>query len=165
MGLEVAAVHFKFFRKEEGFKEKVHEKLLETLKETERNLRKIITADFDGDGDLVDVANKLFVENNRTALQVRLMKVRDDIESLSSMDLSRKSKVEVGALVTVDDDGKERIFLVVPESFSGFETVEVDGKVVYTLSPKAPLYASLKDREAGEELYYDGEKMTIVEVV
>jgi len=167
MGIEVSAVHT-LTRKEEGektLKERVFRELLRKLEETVRNMERLLRADFDGDGDEVDAANYLATTRTGAVLSLRISKLKEEINSLSCLDLSERETVSPGALIVAEVDGKKERYLVLPaESFSRFERLEVDGEEYFTLTTRAPLYEALRGKREGDEVFVNGTKVVILEV-
>ena len=69
------------------------------------------------------------------------------------------SRVGLGSLVQLEEDGTERWVLVVPEG--GGSKVEVDGVTVHSVTPRSPLGQGLVGCEEGDAVEIDGTQREI----
>jgi transcription elongation GreA/GreB family factor len=174
MGVEVACVHYstsalmetakEYLDRE--FKTAVLHSLIEKLEESLRSLAGSIQRDFDSEGDSFDTANKIAHLYDSSAVTERVLKLKREIDCLREIDIERRNTVSAGSLIVVDFAGEKERFLILPaECFSGFETVEVGGVKVSTLTTKAPLFSVLAGKKAGEKVRFNKREITLLEVV
>jgi hypothetical protein len=78
------------------------------------------------------------------------------LDLIERIDFGPKSKVEPGAVVKLDG----RYFVIGVAS----GVFDYDGQSFMGLSPEAPIYAVLEDREAGETFTFRGHAHTVEEV-
>jgi len=148
------------------FKTAVLHSLIEKLEESLRSLAGSIQRDFDSEGDSFDTANKIAHLYDSSAVTERVLKLKREIDCLREIDIERRTVVSAGSLVVIDFAGNKERFLILPaECYSGFETVEVSGVKVSTLTTKAPLFSVLAGKKAGEKVNFNGREITLLEVV
>lgn len=103
-------------------------------------------------------------ETGRAMLQIELQKLamqRDKVEQqlqiLFKVDPQKAcDKVEFGALVQTD---KERYLIAV-----GLGKVELEGGVVYVISPDSPIARALQDKKAGERISFQGRELNLLAI-
>ena len=172
MGLEVACVHRSKLldvareHLDREFKTAVFFSLIEKLEETLESLQRSIQRDYDSEGDNFDVANRITHLYDSSAVTERILKLKKEISCLKGMNVEKRNVVGAGSLVVIDFAGEKEGFFIFPaECFSGFETVEVGGVKVSTLTTKAPLFSVLAGRKAGEKVRFNGREVNLLEVV
>ncbi len=161
MGLEVAYASY-FLTLEH--KKKAFNKLIEKL---EDSLSVFSDAEFDGEGDTFDTANKFAFLHNVSALAEVKNRIKRQIQILKrEADLSLKTRVSPYSLVSLQLAGEVEYFLILPaEFFSTFEILEVNGKEVQTLTTSAPLYQAIEGLKEGESVNLKSGSVTVLGVV
>ncbi|GGF19296.1 hypothetical protein [Echinicola rosea] len=82
---------------------------------------------------------------------------RVQMDRLKSIDPSEKhEKVKIGSLVATD---RAAMFIAV-----GFGKIEVNGQVVFVISPQAPLARLMMDKTTGESFTFNGAAQQLVQV-
>lgn len=84
------------------------------------------------------------------------------LSGLRSVPFGEDDPIDVGALVGLRDDGKEKVYLVVP--VAGGELLLQSGVAVHTLTPMSPLGAALAGKYADDaiELHLPGRRLSAV---
>lgn len=149
-----------------SFKKKVLEKAKEKQKEIINNLRTSIRdiqeSEMNIDDGQYDDGQEAFDETSNILID----KLADELNfAVAEMDLLNKMQiadkpldhVAIGAVV---ETNKRTFYPSV-----SVEKFKVDGKTIYGLSEKAPLFLTMKDKKEGESFAYDGEQYNITEII
>lgn len=92
----------------------------------------------------------------RENLGGQLVKAAEELAVISQINIEQVKKcVEFGALVITD---KQKLFVA-----CSLGKIELDGQVIYAVSPAVPIIQSLKGKKAGETAFFNG-KIEIKEI-
>jgi hypothetical protein len=98
---------------------------------------------------------KLMNQNNLFAQQLKQANTR--LVTLQKIPTDKEiDTVEFGAIVITD---KQKLFISV-----GMGKVELDGTVFYAISPRVPIFETMRGKKAGDSFTFNGQTFRIEEV-
>lgn len=107
-------------------------------------------------GDLSENEEYSSARNEQKIAEGRILEIQEILKSAKIIRGGKKTKVDLGAVVTLKMSGKEVTYTLVGPT----EANPLEGKI----SNESPIGKALLGRKAGEEFDFNGKKVKIVEI-
>ena len=107
-------------------------------------------------GDLSENEEYSSARNEQKVAESRIMEIQDILKNAKVIRGGKKTKVDLGATVTLNMNGKKATYTVVGTT----EANPLEGKI----SNESPIGKALLGHKTGESFEYNGKKIKIVEI-
>ena len=107
-------------------------------------------------GDLSENEEYSSARNEQTVAESRIMELQDILKNAKVIRGGKKTKVDLGATVTLNMNGKKATYTVVGTT----EANPLEGKI----SNESPIGKALLGHKTGESFEFNGKKIKIVEI-
>lgn len=147
-----------------SLKEEIKNRIIEIEREGINGLKEMFNthaaaADLDEESTLdpEDYSQQDQSRESARSLEIRINRLKMELDSFLNLDFSPKSQVEPGALVLTDS---LNFFIGISATMFDHE-----GKKYIGLNTEAPIYAALINAKAGQEIEFNGQKYKIKEIL
>ncbi len=137
-----------------GGKKELEKELAELIAERPAIAERIATAR--SFGDLSENEEYSSARNEQKIAESRIMEIQEILKNAKIIRGGKKSKIDLGAEVTLDMGGRKLEYFVVGPT----EANPLEGKI----SNESPIGKALLGRKAGEDFEFNGKKVKILEI-